>query len=97
MPSSKKASAVLNTLPTLNALRMFSNTAITGILSACLNSSTDLRLSSDMESFFISFMPRIITDYTNAAQRYAVQVSDTTMIGKEIVLVTKKIYCDLGF
>jgi hypothetical protein len=44
-------SAVRNTLPTLYALRIFSNTTMIGILSDCLNSATVFRFNSSMLSF----------------------------------------------
>src|ERR1700712_4004589 len=53
MPSSKNASAVLKTLPTLYALRIFSSTAITGVFSDRRNSSTVFRFSSSMLNFCI--------------------------------------------
>src|ERR1700744_1306182 len=46
----RKASAVLNTLPTLCMLRILSSTTITGVFSDCRNSFTDFRFNSSMPS-----------------------------------------------
>src|SRR5580692_8571706 len=53
MPWTRKASAVLKTLPTLCMLRMLSSTMTTGIFNACRNSFTDLRPSSSIDNLRI--------------------------------------------
>src|SRR5579872_4966895 len=53
MPWIRKASAVLNTLPTLCMLRILSSTTTTDIFSACRNSFTDLRPSSSIDNLRI--------------------------------------------
>src|SRR5580698_2049774 len=53
MPWTRKASAVLKTLPTLCILRMLSSTTTTGIFSASRNSFTDLRPNSSIDNLRI--------------------------------------------